>query len=47
MEKLIRLMINNRPVQEQTRLAEEMMEFTEFMGVALACLTVVVAMAVV
>ena len=36
MEKLIRLMTNHRHYNEETRLAEQMAEFTEFIGVALA-----------
>ncbi len=47
MEKLIRLVANNKTVEEQTELMERMTEVTEFIGVALACTVVVMAMAIV
>lgn len=46
MEKLIRLMTNNRTAEEQTNLVEEMTELTEFVGVALACMTILAAMTI-
>lgn len=46
MEKLIRLMANGKTASEQTHLVEEMTEITEFVGVALACLIVMVAVAI-
>lgn len=46
MEKLIRLMANGKTASEQTRLVEEMREITEFVGVALACLIVMAAVAI-
>lgn len=46
MEKLIRLMANNRTVEEQTTLVERMNELMEFAGVTLACTVVLAAMAI-
>jgi hypothetical protein len=45
MEKLIRLMTNNRSLKEETNFVEEMTELTEFVGVALASLMVLTVMA--
>ena len=47
MEKLIRLMTNNRSVEEQSNLVERMNELMEFAGVTLACMVVLAAMAIV
>ena len=47
MEKLIRIMTNGRLVDEQPTFMEEMMEMTEFAGVALACMVVLVAMSII
>lgn len=47
MEKLIRIMTNGRTVDEQTTIVEKMMEMTEFVGVALACMVVLAAMSVI
>ncbi|MBR4757413.1 MAG: hypothetical protein IK084_01255 [Bacteroidaceae bacterium] len=46
MEKLIRLMTNNRTYDEQTNIVEQMTELMEFAGVALACMVVIAAMAI-
>ncbi len=46
MEKLIRLMTNNKTVDEQTNIVEEMQEIVQFLGVAIASLVVLAAMAV-
>ncbi len=43
MEKLIRLMTNNRTYNEQSNLAEEMVEVMEFTAVAIASLMVLAA----
>lgn len=43
MEKLIRLMANNRTYNEQTNMVEEMAEVMEFAGVALASIIVLAA----
>jgi len=43
MEKLIRLMTNNRTYDEQTNLAEQMAEVMEFAGVAIASIIVLAA----
>jgi len=43
MEKLIRLMTNNRTYNEQTDLAEQMAEVMEFTAVAVASLMVLAA----
>ncbi|MBQ9559748.1 MAG: hypothetical protein IJ762_09075 [Bacteroidaceae bacterium] len=47
MEKIIRLMTNNRTYDEQTNLVERMNEITEFAGVVMACMVVLAAMAIV
>ncbi len=46
MEKLIRLMTNNKTVDEQTNIVEEMQEIVQFLGVAMASLVVLAAMTV-
>jgi len=46
MEKLIRLMTNNKTVDEQTNIVEEMQEIVQFLGVAIASLVVLAAMTV-
>ena len=46
MEKLIRLMTNNRSVEERSDLAERVGELVEFAGVSLACMVVLAAMAI-
>ena len=40
-------MTNNRTYDEQTDLVERMNESTEFVGVAMACMVVLAAMAIV
>ena len=46
MEKIIRLMTNGRTSGEQTNLVEQMSELAEYVGVTLACMTILSAMAV-
>jgi len=46
MEKLIRLMTNGRTYHEQTNLMENMSEFAEYVGVMLACMTILSFMAI-
>ena len=43
MEKLIRLMTNNRTYNEQTNMVEHMSELMEFAGVAIASMMVLAA----
>lgn len=47
MEKIIRIMTNNRRMEQQTNLLEEMQELTDFGALALACLVVLTTMAIV
>ncbi|MBQ8969631.1 MAG: hypothetical protein IJ064_07885 [Bacteroidaceae bacterium] len=46
MEKLIRIMTNNRTANEQTNLVENMNELMELAGVTAVCMMVLVAMTV-
>ena len=46
MEKIIRLITNGRTIHEQTKLVEQMNELAEYIGVALACTTVLAAMTI-
>ena len=46
MEKLIRLMTNNRTQNEQTNFVENMNELMEFAGVTITCMMVLTAMAI-